>query len=277
MIEMICSLLIKLESFTIFISFYYFYIELHFLDFLNSLLICQIIKKKQFQENQNNYYKSLLSCFLLQYGGLLLTSLIIGQSSPILITYISPFSLFIAWLIIFYILEKKIPFILYLLAHICSIFSYSFAITFWGMDLIIFYNTHLVNNLKESFILCLVCSILSYCGSDMISDLFQLTNDDPKKLYTLNKLPIHFSFTKQGQTLRSNIIRAIILASIYYYYAVIQNQREYGNLYVCIIQSFIYLRGIILTDTDFISILFKYLPNQTNDQIKKQPKNKKKI
>jgi hypothetical protein len=259
MIQRAITVIEYLESGSIIVPLHFITLEVHFLDFLNSLLICKLYRQKA--TFPKVWLETLLSCFLLQYGGLLLSSLILGQPSPLLLTQASPLALFLAWWVTF-LFPRDLYWrgvnshpIYLALPIFCTIFSNAFAITFWGGDLAAFNIFHRPTPANsESCVLMMLCSSLSYAGSDIISNVFNLLN---RTSYTINKSPILFQQGDKGESARASLFRASVLGAIYYIILnpsnippytlslTIQSRRGLGHIIICFLQSLVFVLDVI--------------------------------
>ena len=180
--------------------------HISFLDLCGSVLCCAFYRRRQ--DSRERWWKVLLSCTMLQFGGTTITALMLGQPPSWLVSQKAFPALFVAWWITFccpydfywdYVVKHCATLHALFFGVFASISS-GHASTSWGMDKVLFNSFH-VNGaaLGQSVLLCLVCGTASASGGGLMDDIFGLSGPPPQHIRT------------------ANISKGLLLAILYYF------------------------------------------------------------
>ena len=194
-------------------------IQFNGLHFIASLLVCKVYRQKNIYERY--WLESLLSCYMIRFGGSFLIAVILGQPASWLLTYVTPFSLFLAWWLTFcspndlywkYLSENKV---LFELVYFYDAISQGHAVSSWGMDKSLYSSFHNNSDLiSNSMVLNIICGIVCSNGGGILSDIFGIYEE---KSYCINRPPAFLSHGADGDAARIKLSKCFLLACIYYF------------------------------------------------------------
>lgn len=171
-----------------------FKIPVSILDFCGSILVCQ---SHRMNTRRRSWFKSLVECTFMQFGGTTLTGIVLGQTPSWILSSNAFPALFVAWYLTYFcpydayytLLTSFIGIPILLFANIGSAISSGHAVTSWGLDKAAFNAFHKNSHrLSGSVLTCIISGTLSACGGGLITTYFDFfgTKSD-FKLHTLNK------------------------------------------------------------------------------------------
>jgi hypothetical protein len=171
-----------------------FKIPVSILDFCGSILVCQ---SHRINSTKRPWFKSLVECTLMQFGGTTLTGLLLGQTPSWILSKNAFPALFLAWYLTYFcpydiyytFISSAVGIPILFIANIGAAVSSGHAVTSWGLDKAAFNAFHKNSHkISGSFLTCLGCGTLSACGGGLLTtyfDFFGYKGDF--KLNTLNR------------------------------------------------------------------------------------------
>ena len=171
-----------------------FKVPVSILDFCGSIIVCQ---SHRINSTKRPWFKSLVECTLMQFGGTTLTGLLLGQTPSWILSSNAFPALIVAWYLTYFcpydiyytFISGTIGTPILLIANIGAAISSGHAVTSWGLDKAAFNAFHKNSHkLSSSVLTCIGCGTLSACGGGLLTtyfDFFGYKSDF--KLNTLNR------------------------------------------------------------------------------------------
>ena len=172
-----------------------FKIPVSILDVCGSIIVCQ--SHRMNTTKHCSWFKSLVECTFMQFGGTTLTGIVLGQTPSWILSSNAFPALFLAWYLTYFcpfdlyytLISSFVGIPILLIASIGSAISSGHAVTSWGLDKAAFNVFHKNSHkLSGSVLTCIFCGTLSACGGGLITTYFDFfgTKSD-FKLQTLNR------------------------------------------------------------------------------------------
>jgi hypothetical protein len=187
------------------------------LDFVGTTFVCK--KYRETARGDKSWFEMMLACVLMQFGGTLIISLILGQPPSWLLSRSALPAFFLAWWLSFYSPDdifwntvSKNNFLLFLLGFL-NFISSGHAVTSWGMDKCFFNVFHLNGDTySRAYWLCILCGTVAACGGGILAEVFNFFSSS--KSFTLRHKSSFLEIGKYGVSQTLN--RSFWLALIYY-------------------------------------------------------------
>ena len=209
-------------------------------------------------KSPKSWFETLISCALLQYGGITLTGLFLGHPPPWMMDA-PPFTGFlISWWLIFFcpndLYWKFISFPSVLMLYsLVGVFNNGHAITSWGVDYGLHNSFHSnPRDISKSWIICIVSGILSFSGGTVLCDWLGLMRVNS---YTMKSTP--GIFRTGFYAVSRDVNCGFLLASLYY---ALVSEFHFPNLGIRM--PAMKARGLILLVQYAIFLLQVFLPHR---------------
>jgi hypothetical protein len=171
-----------------------FKIPISVLDLCGSIIVCQ---NHRSNATKRPWFKSLVECTFMQFGGTTLTGILLGQTPSWVLSSNAFPALVLAWYLtnfcpydlFHYILSSTIGMPILFILNIGSAISAGHAVTSWGLDKAAFNSFHKnAHKLSGSILTCIGCGTLSACGGGLLSTYFDhFGHKSDLKLNTFNR------------------------------------------------------------------------------------------
>ena len=152
--------------------------------------------------------------------------------------------------------------------HVASVFdaiSAGHAVTSWGIDKVVFNSYHLpASDIGSSLVLSLTGGVIASNGGGLSVYWLDI---HAKRSYTLSRMPLAFTLSREGDTVRANLLRSLLLSCVYYaiinpvntFPWLISNSKVVGHAVICAIQVAILMRKSFFPDFDLAVLLCSQL------------------